>query len=125
MTIKVTSEKAFVYSYVQLLQGRYGFTDRETEVASAMVLKLTVLTRAKTKLKVAKTREAYDPMLELKKPEVLAQVVGTLNMDFTVFRTYISKLKTKGFFNGGGINTDFVPDSGTANIKIDYDGYRK
>jgi hypothetical protein len=118
MQIQVTNEKSFIYSYVQLLQSRFGLSARETEVASAIVHKYYIFEKARSKFSSSKKREEYDPFTEIRKKEVLMEISSIVEMDFFIFRGYVKSLKEKGFFEKGTINPVFIPTGKEASIEI-------
>lgn len=117
MILKTSSDKEYVSLYVRLLQNVYGFTNRETEVAIAIVYRYCILDKAKDQLSKP-NREKFNTFAELKKPEVLKLITKELKMDFLVFKTYLSNLRDKGFFKNHELNLDFVPPFPKAKIEI-------
>lgn len=119
MIIKTKSEKEYVYRYVQALQGLYRLQPREVDVAAAVVYRYFILEKARKLFSTQEKRDNYNPMVELRKPEVLKLVYEQdLGIDFEVFRNYVSKLKDKRFFTEKGINEHFIPGTEKSTIEI-------
>ena len=122
MEIQATSEKDFITKYVTLLGVLSHFNKRETEVAVVLVM-------VYRKIRLAKSKQDEDTPEEdvitsvmdtLKGSETLHSIAKYLDMPFTSFRNYVSKLKAKRFFVEGDINPIFVPEGMDGNITISY-----
>jgi len=122
MEITATSEKDFITKYVSLVGSLAGFNKRETEVAVVLVLVYRRIQTEKANQPEDTPEEEVirDVMEHLKTTPVLHNIAKYLDMPFTSFRNYVSKLKQKGFFVEGSINPSYLPEGNKALITIKY-----
>jgi hypothetical protein len=107
MTIEVHDLKEFVYRWVECVSFHYELYPREIAVAKQFVLRYAVLSKAKENLK-GKAAIDYNVMTEVKSKDSLTYMREELEMSFPVFKEYVRKLKSKGFFVDSTINSEFL-----------------
>lgn len=120
MVINVTTEKDFVTKCLTMLGALSKWSKKETDVAIAMVLVYRMLQKRKT-MQDENTPEEdrIDVVMDkVKQKEVLANLALYLDMPFTSFRNYVSKLKSKGFFIDGTINPMFLLEGSSISVEI-------
>lgn len=120
MNIEVRTDKDLVERYVSLVGFMSGLNRREIEVATAIVLVYRRIVRKVKEGELEFTDDNPDLMAYLKDPTTLSNLALYLGMEFSSFRNYVSKLKSRGFFVGGVINPIFLPELYTGVIKLEF-----
>jgi len=124
MIIEVRDNRELVAKYLTIISSLTGWSRKETEVAIAIVQLYTKLQQKRADIiqelvdNGESTDEVPTTMEMFKDKSTLKGLSMYLNLPFSSFRNYISKLKASGFFIAGDINPIYLGISDEVEIKI-------
>lgn len=121
MIITVKSYHRYIEGYVHSVGFLYGLTPREGMVATVMVKKYLKFEKLREQMKFQKTKDEFNAFEMVKQKDAVSEMINELDMDITVFRTYVKRIRDKGFIKRGMINKDFIPNPVESKITFKYD----